>query len=302
MKHLPFDKPGKFWRGNLHTHSTLSDGALTPQEVCGVYKAGGYDFIALTDHFHPAFEWQIADTVPFRSADFTTIIGAELHAPGVSFGYPWHILAVGLPFDFAIVQEGEDGAALAQRALAAGAFVTIAHPDWYNLSEMDALSLNGVHAIEVFNGTSVDHSDKPGGWSLLDILLARGHRFNALAVDDAHFQPERADVMLGWTMVKSETLSPDALLSALKAGHYYSSTGPMIHDIEVYGRRKVVVRCSPAERIFVTGIGYYAEHAAGNGLIEAEIDLEGFDSPYGRVTVRDAKGGRAWSNPFWFDD
>ena len=28
MHALPFDKPGRFWKGNLHTHSTLSDGAL----------------------------------------------------------------------------------------------------------------------------------------------------------------------------------------------------------------------------------------------------------------------------------
>lgn len=29
----PFSAPGRFWRGNLHTHSTLSDGALSPEVV-----------------------------------------------------------------------------------------------------------------------------------------------------------------------------------------------------------------------------------------------------------------------------
>ncbi|HEX2621556.1 MAG TPA: CehA/McbA family metallohydrolase [Phototrophicaceae bacterium] len=301
MQTLPFRKPGQFWRGNLHTHSTISDGTLSPEQVCAFYRDAGYDFMALTDHFHEYFKWKIADTRALRTDSFITLIGAELHAPGIEFGYPWHILAVGLPLDFAPVPGDENGIGLAKRALDSGAFVTIAHPEFYNLSESDALSLSGVHAVEVFNGTSIDHNDKPGGWALLDILLARGHRYYACATDDAHFEPTRADALLGWVMVKSVELTPESILTALKAGDFYSSTGPKIYDIEVHPGEKIVVHCSPAERVFVTGIGYQAASLSGNGLISAEISLENFVSPYARVTVRDAKGGRAWSNPFWFD-
>ena len=35
----------------LHTHTTLSDGSKTPAEVAAIYKAAGYDAIALTDHW-----------------------------------------------------------------------------------------------------------------------------------------------------------------------------------------------------------------------------------------------------------
>jgi hypothetical protein len=301
MHTLPFHQPGRFWKGNLHTHSTVSDGALSPEEVCAVYQRAGYDFVALTDHFHAYFQWKIADTRAFRTSNFTTLIGAELHAPGISFGYPWHIVAVGLPLDFQSVSAGEDGIALTRRAVEQGAFIMIAHPEFYHLTEADALSLAGAHAIEVFNGTSVDHNDKPGGWALFDLLLARGHRYTACATDDAHFQPARADALMGWVNVRSVENSPEALLAALKAGDFYSSTGPEIYDIQVYPGEKVVVRCSPAERVFVTGIGYQAASVYGNGIIHAEIALEGFVSPYARVTVRDSRGGRAWSNPFWFE-
>ncbi len=75
-----FTAPGRFYRGNLHTHSTLSDGLLEPAEVCRRYKAEGYDFIALTDHFLGMYDFPIADTVPFRDGGFTTILGAELHS------------------------------------------------------------------------------------------------------------------------------------------------------------------------------------------------------------------------------
>lgn len=39
-------------RGQLHTHTTCSDGSLTPQEVAGIYAGLGFDFLAFTDHDH----------------------------------------------------------------------------------------------------------------------------------------------------------------------------------------------------------------------------------------------------------
>ena len=47
----PFSRPGRFWRGNLHTHSTLSDGVLAPDKVVEAYQDAGYDFMMLSDHF-----------------------------------------------------------------------------------------------------------------------------------------------------------------------------------------------------------------------------------------------------------
>ena len=61
-----FEKKGTFFRGNLHTHSDHSDGVLAAEEVCRRYKANGYDFIALTDHFIGRFSFPITDTRSFR--------------------------------------------------------------------------------------------------------------------------------------------------------------------------------------------------------------------------------------------
>lgn len=301
MSISPFDKPGKFYRGNLHTHSTLSDGKLAPETVCKVYQDAGYDFIALTDHFMQQFNYPVADTRAFRSENFTTILGAELHAGRTELGELWHILGVGLPLDFAPPAPEETGPELAARALAAGAYVAAAHPAWYGLTEADILSLGPIHAIEVFNGTSVDHNDRADSWYITDLLYTRGHRYTACATDDAHFNPDRADFMLGWVWVKSESLTPEALLDALKAGDYYSSTGPQIYDIEVVPGEKIVVTCSPAERVFVTGSGPSSFITYSPGIRRAEMSLKRWRSPYLRVVVRDAKGGRAWSNPVWLE-
>lgn len=302
MHALPFDKPGRFYKGNLHTHSTASDGRLTPEEVCGVYREAGYDFMALTDHFLMPYQYPLTDTRPYRTEGFTTLLGAELHAGSTELGHLWHILAVGLPLDFAPPTEDEDGPGITRRALDAGAYVAVAHPAWYGITEVDVLSLGDeVHAIEVYNGTSADHNDKAWGWDVFDLLTMRGHRYTTCATDDAHFQPHRADVGLGWVMVKADALTPEALLEALKAGHYYSSTGPSIYDVQITPGDKVVVRCSPAARVFIVGHGWNAASVSGNGIMAAELDLGPFKSPFGRVIVRDAQGRVAWTNPFWFD-
>lgn len=297
MHALPFAKPGRFWKGNLHTHSTRSDGQLTPEQVCHLYRQEGYDFIALTDHFMERYDFPLTDTRPWRTDDFTTILGAELHTGQTELGNLWHILAVGLPLDFPAPTADETGPQITARALEAGAYVAAAHPQWYTLTEADILSLGDIHAIEVFNGVAVDHNDRAHSWHIADILLNRGYHYTACATDDFHSNPQYNDFGQGWVWVKSESLAPEALLAALKAGEYYASTGPQLHDIQVEPGKKISVHCSPVSRILVTGKGSETLRTYGNGLTEAEFNLESFNSPYCRVTVRDVMGKRAWSNP-----
>ncbi len=41
---------GVLLRGNLHAHTTFSDGALPPHRLVEAYERLGYDFLAITDH------------------------------------------------------------------------------------------------------------------------------------------------------------------------------------------------------------------------------------------------------------
>ncbi len=300
MQQLPFAQPGRFWRGNLHTHSSQSDGAYSVAEVCQRYRQNGYDFIALTDHFLARYNFPISDTTALRTNDFTTILGAELHSDKTEMGDMWHILAVGLPTDFAQTPDDETITHLAQRAMAAGAYVAIAHPAWYCITERDIEKLGMVDAIEVFNGVAYDHNDHADSWQIADIMLGRGQRYNVCATDDFHGTRGRHDFKRGWVWVKSESLEPAALLAALKAGHYYSSTGPEIYDVQLFPGDKMIVSCSPANRVLVTGRASASVAVQGNGDIHFELDISKFNSPYARLTVRGTDGGRAWSNPIWF--
>ena len=300
-----FSLPGKFWRGNLHTHSTRSDGVLDPAEVCRRYKAEGYDFIALTDHFIGLYDYPITDTTGFRDANFTTILGAELHSGAMENGELWHILAVGLPADFAYADvpdfyatsDQESGPALAARARAAGAFVAVAHHEWSGLTTADARSIEAAHAIEVYNHGCATGCDRPHGFYTLDQLLTEGRKLMLCATDDAHFS--EPDHFGGWVMVKAEENTPEALLAALKAGHHYSSTGPDLWGIEWHDDA-VIIDSSAVRSVVVQGQGSAAVAVHGQSMTRTRVKLDRFkDSNWLRITVTDAAGQRAWSNTYW---
>ena len=293
----PFALPGRFYKGNLHTHSNRSDGALEVEAVCSAYRAAGYDFIALTDHFLHRYGHPIVDTRALRDDRFTTIIGAELHLPATALGETWHILAVGLPLDFAPPSDGETASAIARRAREAGAFVTIVHPAWYGLTAEDAAMIPDAHAIEVYNHTSAVKTDRGDGTALFDQLLAQGRRITACATDDAHFS--EPDHFGGWVMVKAEANEPEALLAALKAGHFYSTQGPELRDVRVEDGH-LIVESSAVVSVVALGHGTGAKAVHGHSMTRAEVPLDRvLNSPWIRAAVIDAAGKRAWSNPIW---
>ncbi|MEM1343715.1 MAG: CehA/McbA family metallohydrolase [Pseudomonadota bacterium] len=309
MRPTAFAAPGRFYRGNLHTHSNHSDGSLPPDEVCRRYAGAGYDFLCLSDHFVGQYGYPITDTTGYRRDGFTTLLGAELHSGALANGELWHLLAVGLPADFAPSDSPgfkphpgqESGAAIAERARAAGAFVVLAHPEWYGLTLADALPVEAAHAIEVHNSASYVECDRGGGAGLLDQLLNAGRSINPIAADDAHFRGTTPDHFGGWVMVKAEANVPETLLAALKSGQYYSSTGAELRDIEI-SETHIRVACSPAARVTVVGHHTAAAAVQGHALTEATLPIERFKKGgWLRVTVIDAAGKRAWSNPIRLD-
>jgi hypothetical protein len=293
-----FASPGRFFKGNIHTHSNRSDGALSPEEVCRRYREAGYDFLSLTDHFLPKYGYPIVRTEAYRSDGFTTILGAEVHAPQTSLGEIWHILAVGLPTEFAPTSENETGPDLAQRCIDAGAFVAIPHPGWYALTIEDAAHIPNAHAVEIYNHTSQVRTDRGDGAYLIDQMLAAGRRINLCATDDAHFHC--SDAFGGFVMVKARANTPEYLVEALKAGAYYSSQGPIIEDMR-FSDDSVEVVTSPVNSIMALGRGSLAVQSREPGATRAVLSLERLRrGGFVRIAVADAAGRRAWTNPVWF--
>ena len=297
---------GRFWRGNLHCHSDRSDGMWEPERVAAAYREAGYDFIALSDHFEERYGWRVTDTRDLRSSDFTTILAAELSSGPWSERSAYWVAAVGLPLDFHAPPAGDQAEAI-RRARDAGAFVVLLHPGLNNLP-LDATdrlpAFEAVDAVEIYNHNTFGSSpDRADGAYMVDGLLERGRRILINAGDDAHFAFPR-DRFGGWVEVWAESLDPAALLAGLRSGSYYSTQGPKIERLELDGEQ-LHVSTSPAHAIAVGGAGdrwldgTSALDKNGGLVSEATVDLAAFRGSYCRVTVIDAAGHRAWSNPIW---
>ena len=63
----------KQYKANLHSHSTVSDGKKTPEELKEMYKRHGYSILAITDHEVPCNHSDLNDS------EFLTITGYEAY-------------------------------------------------------------------------------------------------------------------------------------------------------------------------------------------------------------------------------
>ena len=284
----PFRAPGKWWRGNLHTHSNRSDGELPPRATAERYRDIGYDFLAITDHLVPS--------EPFEPPPGLLIVpGGEYHTEAGSPPRCWHfgVLGAGGPV------QGANGPvdALYASVRKNARFHWLAHPNWSSLVEDDVLDVRTAPAVEVFNGVCEKVIDRGCSEPVWDYALACGARMNALAVDDTHVAEE---IGRGWIMLRAEKLALDAVFAALDRGHWYSTTGPQIHDVRLSGN-VVSVWCSPARSIkFMARSwdGKCVAARAGSRIESAEYEIKGSET-YVRVQVEDENGRKAWTNPLY---
>ena len=299
-----FNKNGKFFKGNLHGHSNHSDGKLSPDEVCNAYIEKGYNFISITDHFLEMFNYPI--TLPeLEMQNFTVIPGAELHTSKMGNGELWHILALGLNDklkppnqpNFLINNKSENIESLSSRLFESGAFVSLTHPEWNGMALQDTLKVKKVHAIEIYNHSCAIECDRGSGVAVLDQILNHGKEINIIATDDSHFHIN--DAFGGWVMVKSVSNSKEAILEALKKGHYYSSQGPDFKNIRLQNGKLEVV-CTPVEKIIVNGYGSASTYKYKNDMESAIFNLGLLpQKKWLRITIIDKKGNRAWTNPIY---
>jgi len=283
-----FQSEGTWYKANLHTHTTLSDGVLTPQERRDAYRAQGYQVLALTDHNKQESHEHL------NTDDMILIPGVELH-PDNEVGRPgYHVVALGM--EDRLDPSASSCQQLIDRISHAKGMAVLAHPYWCGLNIQDLAHLNGYLGIEVFNTTCFRGIGKGLSSTHWDDLLDLGHTPYGLAVDDAHHR-ER-DVFQGWTMMKATELTLPSLLHSLKTGAFYSSNGPLIHEIS-FDDQTLHVTCSPVAHInFICSRsqGNHVETLVRNNHCEASCVLES-ELGYVRVECTDERGKTAWTQP-----
>ena len=283
----PFEAPGRWFKANLHTHTTVSDGDCSAEERAKQYREAGYSVLAITDH------GATSDVAGMSSEDFLVLSGTEFH-PECPNGAGYHFVGLGVPFGFE-VPEASDAQTQIRLLKEAGGEYIIAHPYWCGHTLKHILPvIDKAIGLEVFNSTctKIGKGISSVHW---DNLLAEGVVLPAVAVDDTH---AGRDIFMGWTMIKAVELTVEAVMDALRSGSCYASCGPVIHDFRVTGGKASVHCAGAAEVHFMccgsTGCSYYADD--GPDITEAELEVND-NQKYVRCEVVDRKGLRAWANP-----
>ena len=296
----PFASPGAWLRCALHAHTTASDGELAPEALVSHYERGGFDVLAITDHW--------VRTAPPSTDSLVVVPSVELDALVHDGSRVAHVLAFGIsraperPGELSSIQE------TAAWVDAHGGVAYLAHPYWSGLQTFDVVDWAGLAGLEVYNAgceLEVGQGLAAVHW---DEALAEGRRWHGLATDDSHHPG--FDSGHAWTWARVAERSPAAVLVSLREGAFYSSTGPTIETLAV-ADSTVEVSCSPARRItLVAGPGRGASVGAGRlGYVHrahvVEQSAEGITAarlaipngaPYARLEVHGASGGTAWTN------
>ncbi len=276
----PYHGGGRWLRGNLHAHTTHSDGKFPLQELVRNYEAAGYDFLVITDHNH-------LTPLDDIDANIVVFLGCEISSD------KGHIVAVNLREP---VPAGTPSQAAIDAINAQGGLAILAHPNWgenfCHWQQDDLASLRDYAGIEVFNGNILRDIGSPLASDRWDMLLSRGIRCWGYGVDDTH---NELDLANGWTMVLADDKTPDNILQGLREGRCYASSGVFFDAIEA-DETTIRIVARNADRIaFVGRHGRWLKWV--NDRI-ASYHVRG-DEGYIRVEAFGPYGSMAWTQPFF---
>ncbi len=283
----------RFYKGNTHLHTTNSDGQLPPEQAIALYRDAGYDWLAVTDH-------NVVTRLQDRSTrKFCLIDSVEINDNAADWRTR-HVVCIGVGKRF---PERSGFGTMFAAARKARAIIYLAHPHWSGNS-LTQIVRGGYDGIEVFNGVTWFHNRKEGAVYLWDELLRTGRDVLGFAADDNHGRPAEFKTHdMGWIMVAAERLERGSILAALRAGRFYSSTGPEFRSIELDGDT-LTVRCSPVQHVWLIGpawVNRRINSPPGTVVEQHTFDLgpllakEG-RLPYLRLEIQDEQGNRAWTN------
>lgn len=279
-----YDTCGNWYKGNLHLHTTRSDGHLSVPEVIDRYGREGYDFIAITDH------WKTYAPSGSTGSCLLVLEGIELDGLDEQGAY-FHVVAIGASNGMA--NQKKFTAAL-QSARDQDALLIWAHPHWTGNTIPEGMR-HKFHGIEIYNHSSQYEIGKGYATVLWDKYLESRPNFLGFAVDDAHFTPGEICWKGGWVMVNAPECSREAILCSLKAGNFYSSQGPAFESIEIKGN-KLAVKTSPVDIIRLVGPKSHGQWQHLNGdRCDTTFEIPA-DWRYARLEIEDSAGRRAWSN------
>ena len=325
------DEKKRFYKANLHAHSTVSDGEMTPEELKLYYKNQGYHILAITDHEVLVPHNELNDE------NFLTVPGYEVQVFGdlelpkrlrrvchMNF-YPRDPENRTMPFysredvrrldklpDISKAVYSGDGNEykeysadglnrLISKARDAGFIVSYNHPTWSTEDAQIYTRLKGIFAVEIYN-TNADLTQTAYCPYVYEQMLRNGMRMGCVANDDTH---KACDMFGGFTMLYAEALTHEAVIRALEKGDFYASRGPVIKSLW-YEDGWFHIECSPAVKVRVSNSGrrdpaVSVKTGETATITRADFPIQDTDL-FVCFTVEDALGRTANTRAYWRDE
>ncbi len=282
----PYEGTNGLWlRGNLHAHSTESDGNRNPLSLVEAYASLGYDWLCISDH-------DKVTPVPKEIPEgFVVLTGNEITNKGP------HILHVGTD---SAIEPIPDRNEVLREAADAGGVCILNHPNWeksfnhWPQAQIEALP-RLFDGIEIFNGITRRQEGNPYATDRWDMLLSKGIRAWGYANDDTHSD---VDLGLGWSRVHCQSRAGMEILNGLKSGCFYATTGVEFTELHTDGTRVRIVSSNGSLCTPVIDWGRELGHYPGRAW---EFDIErllgDWHPTYIRFEVTGDLGQRAWTQP-----
>lgn len=320
MKTYLLPKDGQFYKANMHSHSTLSDGAFTVEELKNMYRENGYSVFAYTEHgtYHDLRHLDEADfiTLPsyeidFRKKDENGNVAPAGERTVTSAREVIHMNLFATDPDKAATVSKEGLLELGwidtlngaiTRAKELGFLVTLNHPHWSQNPPETYLNLSDVDCLEIVNGAAYRSSGLDFVPHVHRDLANHGKRVVIIGGDDNH---QKRHLFWAWTMFKAPALTHEHIINALKAGHCYASTGPEIKELYVEDGM-VHIKTSPAAAIYLNvrtrrKAVVLMEDQNNEPITEAVFPLQENDE-YFHLIVKDLRGRPAATQIYFLAD
>ncbi len=340
MIHQLLPASGRFYKANLHTHSTFSDGSLTVEEIKRLYMDKGYSVVAFTDHdimldhadlneeesflALTSYEVETNQSLPGRPWDRIPTYHLNFYAknphetyypcanPAYTFGHAPAYVQDYYKGDYVRRYSVEGQNEMIAEARTHGFLVSYNHPCWSLQHYPDYAGLEGVTGVEVYNtGCVLGGYALDGDEHVLDDFLSLGKRVYPLAGDDSH---SRADSCGAWVRFKAPRLTYDCIMAAYEKGDFYASWGPDIESL-VLEDGILKMDCVNTVKVWLTTDMRSARYSAtpeGQELSHFESDLRPWlasarrqrleKTAYFRLTLMDARGNKALTRGYFADE
>jgi len=333
MKKYLIKKTGKFYKANLHCHTTVSDGSKTPEEIKELYKSLGYSIVAYTDHdvFIPHND--LTDETFLALNGYEVEINDENRHPITTEKKRCHLCFVALDKDNKtqvcwhrekyLFGNAKDWAKkvkydetlpdyereytpecindMIKIARNANFFVTYNHPVWSCEDYTNYTKYKGMNAMEIVNYASLYEGFAEKCEREYDDIIRTGNRIYGICADDNHNHGN--DYGGGYIQIKADKLDYESIAKSLKTGQFYASTGPEIKSIYLEGD-KLTIKTSGVKTIrYNTGkVRAEVVHADKGKTINTATFTVKDDDCYFRVTAVDKYGECAYTNAYFIDE